>query len=339
MFRIEVEVAQGIEDIARQEILATFGAQLQVTNVERKKAAIQFDFSDRLASLQELKSIVAPYIVLKYAIPRPKALLGHQHFQQLMETIAIVRTEQGSHFNTFSISAAGSHSSVMQRIRQTIAESTGLMYQDETGDLLLRIRRVPDGWEVLLRIGDRPASTRFWRVCNMPGALNAPVAYAICKLAGIDGNSRVANLMCGSGSLMIETALNFQPEAVLGYDYDLQALDCACQNLKAAGLSRLPLIAADVRALPLPAASVDVIIADLPFGQRIGAHAINESLYPDVMKEAARVSRENAVFAFITHELRLTDQMLVKQKSWQLIHSRQIALRGLHPRIYLLRKR
>jgi tRNA (guanine6-N2)-methyltransferase len=83
---------------------------------------------------------------------------------------------------------------------------------------------------------------------------------------------------------------------------------------------------------------MDVLCADLPFGQLVGTHQENEWLYPTLMTEAARVARPNARFVIITHEVRLMDGILAVLKSWQVREIQMITLGGLHPRIYVLER-
>ena len=74
---------------------------------------------------------------------------------------------------------------------------------------MLRVRKADirrDGWEVLIRLTPRPLSAREWRVCNMEGALNATIAAAMIEMTDPSARRpRVFNLMCGSGTLLIET--------------------------------------------------------------------------------------------------------------------------------------
>jgi 23S rRNA G2445 N2-methylase RlmL len=90
--------------------------------------------------------------------------------------------------------------------------------------------------------------------------------------------------------------------------------------------------------LPIAAASASHIAADLPFGQRMGSHEVNLALYPRVLKEAGRVARVGARFVLITHEVHLMDRLLRDTALWSTESVISVNLRGLHPRIYVLRR-
>ncbi|MCL4255757.1 MAG: RNA methyltransferase, partial [Anaerolineae bacterium] len=169
----EIETTEGLEFITQQELIP-FIQNKVIRDVHIQKGAIQCICS-RPEILYRLKTAVSVYVCVSYAVPRPKALLGHEHFSRILKTIEFVRENMDTPCKTFYISAAGSDSSVMERIKSEIASATGLL-EAEQGDMLLRIRRSKHGWDVLTRLTNRPLATRAWRVCNMEGALNAPVA-------------------------------------------------------------------------------------------------------------------------------------------------------------------
>ena len=54
--------------------------------------------------------------------------------------------------------------------------------------------------------------------------------------------------------------------------------------------------------------------------------------------EAARIAKEGALFVLITHEIRLLQTILEGQDNWQIIAENRIALGGLNPRIFVLKR-
>jgi 23S rRNA G2445 N2-methylase RlmL len=152
-------------------------------------------------------------------------------------------------------------------------------------------------------------------------------------------NDRVLNVGCGSGSLIIERLFAGPAARVVGCDTDSEALACAQQNLAAAGFSnRVELYDWDACSLPLPSASIDVVLADLPFGHLVGSHATNLTLYPALLAEAARVTRPGGRAVLISHEVRLMERSLAELPVWCIEQQLRVNLRGLHPRIFVLRR-
>lgn len=338
--RIEVIVTEGLEPIAREE-LRLLGASAHLDRRELP-GLITLEYAGDLRALLRLRVAQSVYIVRSFAVPRPKALLGDEHFRTMVAMVEQVRRlHPPNSFHSLFLSAAGAESSVLSRLKTDLAARVGLVVGHEDGDLLLRLRRVAsgDGWELCMRLSPRPLATRAWRICNLEGALNGPVAHAMALLTRPDPADRFLNLGCGSGSLLIERLSVTPARRVIGCDIDPAALDCARANIGAAGLSdRCELHPWDMRALPLPDASVDAICADLPFGHRIGTHADNLELYPPLLREAARVTRPGALCTLLTHEVRLMEQLLAAQRVWSLAQAIRVDLGGLHPRMFVLRR-
>ncbi len=137
-----------------------------------------------------------------------------------------------------------------------------------------------------------PAGQRAWRVCNRPSAPNATLAHAMVRLSEPQPSDTILNLACGSGTLLAERLALAPASSTIGCDIDPAALDCARQNLAAAGFDRqVRLELWDATRLPLADRSVDVICADLPFGQLSGSHTNNTALYPQIFAEATRWPR------------------------------------------------
>ncbi len=343
VYACEVDVAEGLEGIAWRELKAVFDDRVQRTNPAARPGALRFQYTGNPYQLLKLTTVQSVYFVRHFAVPRPKALLGDQHFKALLGMIDSVRQlAPAGAYQSLYISAAGSDSSVMTRLKTELAEKAGLTANDDEGDLLLRLRRGPDdeGWEALVRLSPRPLATRAWRVCNREGALNAAVAQAMVQLSEPTPDDVYLNMGCGSGTLLIERLLAGEAKSVVGYDLDPAALECARQNRDAAGFAeQIKLNLGDVHDLPLPARSIDVITADLPFGQLVGSHEANLTLYPAWLAEAARIAKPRARAVFISHEVRLMEGLLEESRHWKSEHTYRVGLGGMHPRIWVLTKK
>jgi tRNA (guanine6-N2)-methyltransferase len=325
--RLEVEVLAGLADLAGAEV-----ERLGGNVVSEADTALRVDWAGDLRTLRSLRLAVAVYLVERFDVPRPKALLGDQALRQLTKLILQAQAVGGH--RSLRLRAAGRDTAVMQRLASAVSDATGLALDQDEGELVVRV--VPGaegraqgsaggGWEALARLSPRPLSARRWRAANLPGALNATIAAAMVELAGVEVQHRVLNLMCGSGTLLIEAG------GGVGVDIDPDALALARRN--DAGLA---LVRADARAMPFADASFDRLLADLPYGHRMGSHRENEALYPAVLDEAARVARPGARLAVITHELRRLDSALAASGAWRVEHERRVFQKGHHPHIWVL---
>lgn len=328
----EAEVLPGLEPFALAELKRLSGVQ----RVSAGEAAVAFRFVGDAAKLAALRTVVAAYQVLHFAVPRPKALLGHEHLSRLGRAVAALPRRET--FGSFRLSAAGSDSVVYTRLAELLTLETGLPHVPDEGELLMRVRRAPgEGWEVLLRLSPRPLSARPWRVCNLAGGLNAGLAAAMLALADVKPGDRVFNPMCGSGTLLVEQGLRLPPARLFGCDLNPAAIACSARNLRAAGLGGVELLEADATRTGLEAGSIDVIVTDPPWGDAVGSHTDNAALYPALLNEAARLAAPGARLVLLTHDLRLFERTLRAQTAWRAVEQFGVFHGGHHPRVYLLR--
>jgi tRNA (guanine6-N2)-methyltransferase len=329
---VECDALPGLEDSLGAELRRRFGV----------KHGTRFEWRRPLADLLTLRTATAAYLVGRFAGRRPTALLGDQNLRALAAMAATARQlHPPGAYRSFRISAAGRESSTFRRLATALEEATALYHDPEDGDLLVRVRHGPDGWEALVRLSPRPLATRPWRATNWPGALNATLAAAMVELTEPRPLQRFANLLCGSGTLLVERLLRAPAAEAVGVDVDERALEAARANLAAAGVARSArLVKADATALGSGAGPFDALAADLPYGNLVGSHRDNAALYPALFREAARVAAPDATFAVITHELRLLKTALRSTAElWRVERAFRVLQGGVHPQVALLRRR
>tara|TARA_Y100000814_G_scaffold226691_2_gene170637 strand:- start:246 stop:1259 length:1014 start_codon:yes stop_codon:yes gene_type:complete len=329
----ETEFLDGLAPFVLKELVELGGI-----SIKKMKNSFRFRFKKNSEELSRLRTVVSVYRFLQYDISRPRALLGDHNLRRLVE--AITEISSSGDFNSFRFSAAGKTSEVFQRLGRTLKGLTRLRFDPDGGDLLIRIRRKTsnNGWEVLLRLSSRPLSARSWRVCNLPGGLNATVAVAVNTMLGISPNDRYLNAMSGSGTILIERALAGPSGSLLGCDCDTRALDCTRQNLKAAGLEGIEVLKADATSMPVPEGSFDVVSVDLPWGDAIGSFKSLNDLYPAFLTEMHRIISPGGRIVLISHDLKRFDAFLRTQTGWREKHQFQVFHGGHHPKVYLLER-
>ena len=344
--RYEVETIVGLEEFARREIRQRLGKQARIAESQPLAGRIALTFDGDMRRLDALRTAAAVHRVETFAVPRPRALLGHQHLTRLLTAIlAVMNARPTGSFHTFRIAAAGAGSAVFARLRQEIAAATALESTDAAAHLHIAVRRAPDdpiGWQALIRTAAMPLSARRWRVCDMSGALNANIAAAMVSLVHGGNTERMLNVCCGSGTLMIERLGMGRAAAVTGVDISADALQCADANLRAAGhRSSVTLLRADCSALPLRSASVSAITADLPYGMLSGGGNIL-SLYRAALTESARVAASNASLVVITTRRRDLLAALDDVRCWRMLESIPLSIPYrsgyIKPQIYRLQR-
>ena len=344
--RYEVETIVGLEEFARREIRQRLKKQARIAESQPLAGRIALTLDGDMRRFDALRTVAAVHRVETFAVPRPRALLGHQHLTRLLTAVrAVMNARPDGSFHTFRIAAAGAGSAVFARLRQEIAAATALQATDAAAHLHIAVRRAPDaqsGWQALIRAAAMPLSARRWRVCDMPGALNANIAAAMVSLTHGGTTERMLNLCCGSGTLMIERLGMGRAAAVTGVDISADALQCADANLRAAGhRSSVTLLRADCGALPLRSASVSAITADLPYGMLSGGNNIS-ALYRAALTESARVAAPNASLVLITTRHRDLLAALDDVQCWRMIDAIPLSIPYrsgyIKPQIYRLQR-
>ena len=333
----EAEVIAGIELAALRELRTRFGRRVSRFH-QARPGALRFRYKGHSAALGALRSVIAVYQIHRFALPRPKAFLGHQHFSRLTRLLRATAVSFPQPPRGFGIGAAGADSAVMRRLKSELAASLGIPpAADGKGQLYLRLlRRGAGGWEALLRISPQPLSKRGYRLADLPGALNATVAFAMAQMPPAAENATIINLCSGSSTILIEHAALHPLHQLIAIDSSRAMLRAGRRNAAASGAApRIQHILADAGLTPLPTASAHRLYADLPFGRHIGSHADNVTLYPAVLQEAARLARPEAPFILLTHEVNLLRRCL-NSSPWRAARETRIHLSGLHPRLFVL---
>lgn len=314
------------------------------TPVRGREDALDVSHWGPLTAVLDLRTAVAAFVVLRFDVPRPKSLTSGDHLQCIVD--AMYASLKVGSSSSFRFEAAGSDSAVFVRLAELLAEATGLRYDEKQGELVLRVRRGvragasgDPGWDVLVRVGARPLSARRWRVMDYPGAANATIAAAMVRLGGVDESDRVLNLMCGSGTILIERLAAGPAAEAVGVDDSGDALTHASENLGAAAVDAT-LVQADCTGPALTEAvgtGWDLLLADPPWGTLHGTHATNAEVHAGMLQAAYDVTAPGARFVVLTHEVKVMERRLRDADAlWRIRSTTRVFAKGHHPRIYVL---
>ena len=130
---------------------------------------------------------------------------------------------------------------------------------------------------------------------------------AAMRLAG-RARLRVYDPCCGGGTLLVEAARAMDCAALLGTDVSPAAVAIARQSLRAAGL-RGAVLRRDCLRFD-PGAPLDLVAANLPFGNRVGSHAANAPLYRGLAARLGALLRPGGLALLYTAEGRLLANIL-----------------------------
>jgi 23S rRNA G2445 N2-methylase RlmL len=141
---------------------------------------------------------------------------------------------------------------------------------------------------------------------------------------------------CGSGTLLFELEKAAPGATLLGVDVSDQALNAARINAKAAK-SKALFIQKDILRFT-PREPFDLILGNMPFGNRVGTHATNEVLYREFAKLLPRLLTPGGVAVLYTMEYKLLAACLQRVKNVSVVATMQTEAGGLNPRVTVVRR-
>lgn len=201
----------------------------------------------------------------------------------------------------------------------------------------------PNAWDVNVEpggaeIGALYLTQRFGELQRTPASTNPVVAAVLTRLAKIEPGQTVLDPFCGAGTLLVHAAEMARPGRLLGFDVQTRWLRMSAENLRGRRVTAL-LARADAAALPVATGAVDRVLANLPFGKRVGSHRVNARLYPAALAEIARVLPGNGRAVLLTDDKRLFRETVQRTRLIRVIKEIVLARGGLHPSAYVVAKR
>jgi tRNA (guanine6-N2)-methyltransferase len=212
----------------------------------------------------------------------------------------------------FSITAnfVGRRNYTTQEIKQACAEGITTSHNwpytpdDSVADLNVRIFIERAMAFVGVRLAKRPLHRRSYKQSHVPGSLKPPVAAALLSLAEVEPGIRVLDPCCGGGTILIEAAM--RGAVARGGDNDLATIAAAQTNIDAARAAACIQLW-DAQALPVPDASFERIVSNLPWGRQAGVDASLASFYRCVCAEMRRVLAPGGRVSLLTNAPHLVD--------------------------------
>ncbi|MFI5728504.1 hypothetical protein ACIA49_00165 [Kribbella sp. NPDC051587] len=78
------------------------------------------------------------------------------------------------------------------------------------------------------------------------------------------------------------------------------------------------------------------MIANLPFGKRVGSHRDNQRLYPAALGEIARVLTNDGRAVLMTEDKRLLQDAVAGVRGLKIVRERLLRYGGATPTVYVL---
>ncbi|MEP6696657.1 MAG: methyltransferase domain-containing protein [Pseudonocardiales bacterium] len=212
--------------------------------------------------------------------------------------------------------------------------SAALGWRNDPRDWQVNVTRSGD--LLLGQVGPLHRSSRFPAMSRLPASTNPVVAAMMVELLKVSPGDVVYDPFCGSGTLLVETLANDCTDVLLGSDISPVALAAAAANRRL--FATAPVLRADAARLPVVTNSVDRVIANLPFGKRVGSHADNTVLYPAFLAELNRVLRADGRAVLLTEDKTLFRRSVAAAAGLRVLREVQLASGGLHPSAFVIER-
>lgn len=179
-----------------------------------------------------------------------------------------------------------------------------------------------------------------YRQSSLPASIHPVTAAAIARAASIELGRRqgvtVYDPCCGSGTLLIEAAHAMDCASLMGTDISAQAVQIARQNAAAAHC-RAAFLQKDCRRFAVRE-PYDLVLANLPFGNRVGSHADNTALYRALAARLPALLKPDGLAVLYTMEGRLLEKCLSAAKELQTVRAVRTEAGGLMPIAFFCRR-
>ena len=185
-----------------------------------------------------------------------------------------------------------------------------------------------------------PGDSRYrWRARALPAsihpALGACLAAYAAKLVKTP-SPRVLDPFSGSGSLLFCMEKLLSCRQLLGVDKSSSAVEAARENARA-GSSAAAFITKDILRF-IPRDGFDLVLSNMPFGNRVGNHETNRVLYEGFLKKLPYLLSDNGVAVLYTMEYRLLQSCLKHTRGLRIRDTKRTEAGGLLPWIFVIDK-
>ena len=181
--------------------------------------------------------------------------------------------------------------------------------------------------------------TRFaYRLRSLPASIHPVQAACLARYAlsfVSAARPRTLDPFCGSGTLLFELE-RASATAMIGVDISERALDAARENAAAAH-SAARFVHKDILKFE-PRDPFDLVLSNMPFGNRVGTHSANETLYRDFVHALPKLLVSGGIAVLYTMEHRLLQACLEKEPSLSVAAELTTEAGGLNPRVTVLRR-
>ena len=180
--------------------------------------------------------------------------------------------------------------------------------------------------------------TRYsYRVTDLPASINPTTASIIMQeIKGyLKEDSDVLDAFCGTFTMLIERSFIKKYKSLTGLDISEEAINYSKINANNVPL-KINLIWEDI--LKYKGLEFDEIISNMPFGNRVSNHELNEILYKRFISILDTLLKENGYAFLLTSEISLMKNLIKQNQKLKLVKNIYVESGGLKPHLFIIKK-
>ena len=315
----------GIEDIVINEVRELFGDRVITAEVFGSssitgKVLVSIDGMDinRLRALSTVEHVIEVLDIkdVGKSMESLRSCIWQLNLEGLLNyytpntTIGVLADRSGDHeFRSPDAAAL-----LGERITEYLS-SRGIkpLFNLDNPDLTLRLIIDQDKCVLGLSITRKPLRNRPYRRFNHPAAINPILANAMFRILGPNPLSRVCDITCGSGTIIIEGALMRKDLIFLCADIDYGYIKGALMNAREARVDYLvDFVVMDSTKPAIRSGACWHCIFNPPFGIRVEPLSGISTFYDSLFRTLRDILRSGSSAVFITVRKSLARKTLAK---------------------------
>lgn len=341
-------VTAGLENLARQEIIARFGDSKRFKIVMRKPQRIIFQYTGNPKDLLSLRTAESLFLVIKHipnmtrsrrSLTAISSFLNRQNFSQAITVCRQVGMRIRKRISFRVISRMSGYRNFQKRDLQHIVERSLVdkgwnLSQSESGlDVWAEVHG-EDGY-ISIRLSKPDMAQRSYKQEQVPQTLKPTVAYSMVMLSKPQPNDTVLDPMCGAGTILLERAFSGRYRYLIGGDISEEAVRATQINF---GRKHQPrqFFHWDAQSLPIQPNSVDKVVCNLPIEQNNSQNADLGNLYRVCLTQLEEVIKPGGKIVLLSMNPALLNKILKQQNALNVRQQVGINSGGKRGRIFVV---
>lgn len=204
-------------------------------------------------------------------------------------------------------------------------------------DWELRIDCRMDGADIYWKLCNVTDTRYPWRTGALPASIHPALAACLARYAmglGKIGKPRVLDPFCGSGSLLFMREKAGPCKALIGVDKSSSAVELSRENARA-GQSKASFVTKDILRFE-SREGFDLVLSNMPFGNRVGNHEGNKSLYKAFLYKLPKLLTPQGTAVLYTMEYKLLESCLKGIRGLKLREVKRTEAGGLLPWVFVI---